>query len=141
MPQSNEYLTYIRSPQWYEKSAKTIEKTGKRCVMFPWLRATDTHHLTYKNLKSEIYIRDTVPLSRCAHDLIHDSALSLLIWQGPGKKGTAPLRVSFNYLLRLLAIALTLWTIAESIVRILIALVRITTGKKKVRKPIKKEWI
>lgn len=138
MSQSNEYLSYIRSPEWYKKSAGAIAKTGKRCVMFPWLTATDAHHLTYRNLGSEIYIRDIIPLSRCAHDLIHNSVLSLLVWQGGGKKGTAPLRVPFNYILRVLAIALTLWTIAEPIVRILIALVGITTGKKKVRKPIKK---
>jgi hypothetical protein len=71
MARSNLYKTYIVSPEWRAKSNRCIALTRKRCILFPWLRARHTHHLTYRNLTKEIPIRDTVPLSKCAHWLVH----------------------------------------------------------------------
>lgn len=122
--QSENYQSYIRSRDWYSKSANFQSRTGNRCALFPWLTATDAHHLTYKNLGNEMYVRDCVPLSRYAHNLIHNSMLSVLLWQGKGKKGTAPLRTPFNYILRACTIVISLYAIVA--------------GKKKAGKPIKR---
>jgi len=68
---SNEYLTYIKSPQWYAKSRKCQSLTPYHCVLFPWLKSRHCHHLTYHNMTYELPLRDTVPLSVTAHRLIH----------------------------------------------------------------------
>ena len=72
MAHSPEYRNYIQSPEWRKKSnfyCKTL--TGGRCVLFPWLRSSHGHHLTYRNLRNEWAIRDVVPLSPIAHKIIH----------------------------------------------------------------------
>ncbi len=75
---SPEYTGYIRSNIWYARCAtrpqatKKFQKaTGNRCVLFPWQKSNHAHHLTYCNLQAEKFIRDCVPLSKKAHEIIH----------------------------------------------------------------------
>ena len=68
---SPEYTGYIRSNIWYARSRKFQQATGNRCVLFPWRKSNHAHHLTYSNLQSERFIRDCVPLSKKAHEIIH----------------------------------------------------------------------
>jgi hypothetical protein len=68
---STQYLTYIKSIAWRKKSKKCRDLNRNRCVLYPWLKSNHTHHLHYRNLESELPIRDTVPLSEDAHNLIH----------------------------------------------------------------------
>lgn len=71
MGQSIEYRSYINSPQWKQKSAHCQAMSKRHCIVFFWLRSRHCHHLTYRNLQKEIPVRDTVPLSVTAHQLIH----------------------------------------------------------------------
>lgn len=86
----NQYQYYINSPEWKQKSKRIQKMTKNRCVVFPWLRSNHTHHLTYRNLKHEIAIRDCVPVSRFAHKILHIK----IFWK-------SPLRKPINYILRL----------------------------------------
>ena len=90
---SSEYISWINSKDWKVKSRKCQALTIKSCILFPWLDSRHTHHLTYRNMKSERPIRDTVPLSVMAHKLIH----LRIFW----KTG---LRKYINYFLRFLMI-------------------------------------
>lgn len=89
----NEYLDYIKTPQWRNKSKQIQGMSANHCILFPWLKSNDAHHLTYKNLKNEIPIRDIVPLSRYAHNIVHLP----IFWK-------TFLRIWINWLLRSLAI-------------------------------------
>jgi len=71
MGHSPEYLNYINSSEWKDKSKKCQFLTRKHCILFPWLSSRHTHHMTYRNMKSEIPIRDTVALSVTAHKIVH----------------------------------------------------------------------
>lgn len=71
MGYSNKYLQWINSPEWKIKSRKCQQLTRKHCIVFPWLNSRHSHHMTYRNMKSEMPIRDTVPLSVTAHKIIH----------------------------------------------------------------------
>lgn len=71
MQHSNEYKQYILSPQWRSRSVKCQQLTKNTCVVFPWKKSNHAHHLTYKNFKNEQPLRDIVPLSKDAHQLIH----------------------------------------------------------------------
>lgn len=88
---ANEYLDYIMSPEWRKKSKHVQQMTSNHCILFPWLKSNHAHHLTYRNLKREIPVRDIVPLSKVAHSIIH--------WRVFWK---SPLRPWINFLLRLL---------------------------------------
>lgn len=90
---SNEYLVWIKSPLWREKSKSTQRLTGNYCVLFPWLKSRHCHHLTYRNMTKEKAFRDCVPLSITAHKLVH----LRVFWK-------SPLRTPVNYLLRFLTI-------------------------------------
>lgn len=91
---SKEYQTYIISQKWRSKSSKCQAMTGKRCVLFPWLRSRHAHHLTYKNLEHEIPVRDIVPLSKAAHWIVHLP----ILWRFCNK--VSPVRVLVNLVLR-----------------------------------------
>jgi hypothetical protein len=41
------------------------------CCLFPWLGATNAHHLHYAHLRSERTVRDIVPLSKAGHRVAH----------------------------------------------------------------------
>lgn len=85
------YRAYIRSGEWYKKRDRVTKMTKKRCVLFPWLRAKDCHHMTYHHLGNEWFIRDIVPLSKIAHWLVH----RYLLWKTPA-------RIIVNLILRFL---------------------------------------
>lgn len=93
---SNFYKSYIISPEWRVKSKACIMKTKNRCVLLPFMLARHTHHLTYKNLGKEMFIRDIVPLSKVAHKLVHFD----IFWK-------TPLRPLVNLYLRF--ICLIVW--------------------------------
>jgi hypothetical protein len=90
---SNKYQKYIRSKQWYAKSKFTISLTGNRCILLPFLKATQTHHLHYRSLSRETVFFDTVPLSKTAHKLVH----IWILWK-------TPIRLIINNILRVLFI-------------------------------------
>lgn len=71
MKHSAEYDEYIQSPEWRQKSRDCQLLTRSRCILFPWKNSYCSHHLTYRNLKQELVIRDIVPLSAEAHTFIH----------------------------------------------------------------------
>lgn len=80
MSHSPRYRNYINSPKWKKKSKFLCTiVTGGRCVLFPWLRSSQGHHLTYRNLENEWAIRDVVPLSPIAHKIVHLP----LFWKTP----------------------------------------------------------
>lgn len=98
------YTNYISSNQWRKKSRWVRSLTGYRCVLFPWICARQTHHLTYSLLPPRIGWNwwgfeqpcwHLVPLSNSAHNLVG----SQILWQ-------QPLRFFVNIYLRL---AFLLW--------------------------------
>ena len=112
---SREYIDYLNSstrrnksrwvrsltrPFWLPRNARG------RCVLFPFLPAQQTHHLTYYFLLNlgwnqfgfELSLWHIVPLSKVAHDLVG----SKLFWK-------QPIRFFVNTYLRLSF--LILWTI------------------------------
>lgn len=90
---ANEYLAYIMSSEWRKKSLNVQRMTQNHCILFPWLPSNHAHHLTYRNMKREMPVRDIIPLSKKAHSLVHIP----LLWK-------SPLRPWINFLLRLLMI-------------------------------------
>ncbi len=108
MGYSPEYLAYINSRKWKTRSKEIRLINGNRCILFPWLKSNETHHMTYRNLKKELLIRDVVPLSRFAHKLIH----SKIFW----KTG---LRPWVNYYLRFCTvISIIFWGFIHKILQL-----------------------
>ncbi|WP_242063077.1 hypothetical protein [Nostoc sp. FACHB-145] len=104
MNYSPEYLSYIRSSQWKNKSINCQKLTNFHCIIFPWYKSSHAHHLTYDNLKFELPVKDIVPLSKTAHSLVHWG----IFWK-------TPLRVGVNWLLRLLmVISVITWAIIQT---------------------------
>jgi hypothetical protein len=97
MSRSPQYYIYINSPRWKEKSGRCQALTKKHCVVFPWAKSSHCHHMTYKNFQKEMPLRDTVPLSKTAHWIVH----WWIFWK-------TPLRPLVNLFLRILLI---LWTL------------------------------
>jgi hypothetical protein len=114
---SSAYLNYLRSPAWKKKSAwvRSLTKpwwlprsVSGRCCLFPWLRAKETHHLTYYFILNlgwnwfgfEQPCWHLIPLSKPAHKFVSQPA----IWQ-------QPVRFLMNTYLRLSF--LVLWTICK----------------------------
>lgn len=104
MGQSPQYKRYIYSQEWRSRTANYRLRTGGRCVLLPWLVARDTHHLTYRNLENELYIRDCVPLSRTAHDWIHHSKIGQWFWLDIKNR-----RRKMNFAIRIMAISVTVF--------------------------------
>jgi hypothetical protein len=95
MARSNEYNVYIVSETWRLKSKNCRDLNRNRCVLFPWLKSNHAHHLYYRNMKYELPIRDIVPLSKIAHNLVHCKILGITpFW------GKSPLRVLLSNILR-----------------------------------------
>ena len=73
------YRNYINSPEWHQKSRWVRSLTGHRCILFPWLGARETHHLTYNFFLGfgwnswgfEQPGWHLVPLSKTAHKFVH----------------------------------------------------------------------
>lgn len=114
---SREYTNYLNSPTWRNKSrwVRSLtrpfwlsKKSRGRCVLFPFLPAQQTHHLTYYFILNlgwnefglEMPFLHLVPLSNVAHDLVG----SKLLWQ-------QPIRFFVNTYLRLAFVIL--WTICK----------------------------
>ena len=114
---SREYINYLNSSTWRNKSrwVRSLtrpfwlpRKSRGRCVLFPWLPAQQTHHVTYYFILNfgwnqfgfEIPFIHLVPLSKVAHDLLG----SKLLWK-------QPIRFFVNTYLRLSF--LNLWTICK----------------------------
>ncbi|HYX18318.1 MAG TPA: hypothetical protein VE944_28925 [Nostoc sp.] len=93
MSRSPQYYVYINSDEWREKCKRCHGLTKHHCVVFPWAKSRNVHHLTYRNFQKEIPLCDTVPLSKFAHWIIH----LWIFWK-------TPLRPWVNFLLRLLLI-------------------------------------
>ena len=105
MARTADYITYIKSVNWRKTSSNVIASTGNRCALYPWKRATHAHHLHYKNLQNEWAIRDCVPLSPEAHELIHQDKL----WNLNGNSKTpSPLRPIVSNYLRVATVCLIL---------------------------------
>jgi len=102
MAHSPEYSYYIRSAQWHDKACRFRRNTGGRCVLLPWLASTDAHHLTYRNLQNEKYLRDCVPLSRTAHNWVHKSFIGKWLWSDIKYR-----RPFMNFVIRGMAIGVT----------------------------------
>jgi hypothetical protein len=105
MTHSNRYKTYIISDTWRSKSKKCRNLNRNRCVLFPWLRSNHAHHLHYRNLESELPVRDIVPLSKIAHNLVHIEVFNYHpLW------GKSPLRIPFSWFLRVFyVISIVFW--------------------------------
>jgi hypothetical protein len=93
MSRSPQYYIYINSPEWREKSKRCQVLTKNHCVVFPWLKSRHCHHMIYRNFQKEMPLRDTVPLSKIAHSIIH----WWIFWK-------TPLRPWVNAILRILLI-------------------------------------
>lgn len=98
MGRSPQYYVYINSKEWRSHCKKCHALTKHHCVIFPWLKSRNIHHMTYKNFQKERVLRDTVPLSKIAHWVIH----LWLLWK-------TPLRPWVNVVLRMF---LLFWAIA-----------------------------
>lgn len=75
---STEYTRYINSDQWRALSRRCIASTGHRCCVYPDLRATQSHHVSYDNLGRETIGLDIFPVSEAGHRLLHHDRF----WQG-----------------------------------------------------------
>ena len=96
---SSEYTKYIQGQEWKKTSNFVIWLTGGYCVLHPWKKASHTHHMTYKNMKHELPIRDCVPLSKNAHAFIHQDRF----WNLNNDSQTpSPLKVWVNWGLRIM---------------------------------------
>ena len=98
MSRSPSYYAYINSPEWRAKSKQCQALTKNHCVLFFWLKSQHCHHLSYRNLQKEIPLRDTVPLSKSAHWIVH----RWFFWR-------TPLRSLVNFALRVLMV---FWIVA-----------------------------
>jgi len=70
---SHEYRIAIdrSSAHWQRVRRWTLALTLHRDPLFPWLRATEVHHLTYRRLgRAELPWRDVVPLSHRTHVVV-----------------------------------------------------------------------
>lgn len=102
-----EYKVYLQSAQWKAIKNQTENLAYGRCVMFPWLKCANVHHMHYGNIqgerqgnsyvftcKKDTPIKDIVPLSRLAHKIVHLSCL----WKNKKNRKTV------NFILRVLYI-------------------------------------
>lgn len=93
MSRSPTYYLYINSPEWKARSKRCQALTKNHCVIFFWAKSRHCHHMTYRNFQKEIALRDTVPLSKFAHWIVH----WWIFWK-------TPLRPWVNFLLRSLLV-------------------------------------
>lgn len=110
---SPEYYQHIilKSKEWQRTCRITHGLNRGYCVVFFWIKSFDCHHLTYANMKArkELPIRDTVPLSRIAHTIIHKANIFgyKLFWVD--RKPKAFRRRFWAWVLRFLYIWSILW--------------------------------
>jgi hypothetical protein len=64
---SPEYREYILSEGWRKRSLLIRHCTLNRDALMPLLKANHADHLTYRNMESELFLRDCVPLNFATH--------------------------------------------------------------------------
>ena len=64
---SNELIKHMNSDAWRRRSRFFRNVMLNRDCVFPFLKSQDAHHMTYRNLKHEIFLRDVVPLNKKFH--------------------------------------------------------------------------
>lgn len=133
---SPEYYEYINSKKWKNRSRLYQFITGGRCSIFPWLPANCSHHLTYNNLYSEVYLRDCIPLSNTVHKWIHFNPIGVFYWEDVRGR-----RCKMNALLRLIAGIVTLVAIACIPIRIALFLLKLPKQINRAIKRFKKQPI
>jgi len=83
-----EYHSYIKSDQWKDKAtAIKLMACIWRLSPLPLLFG-NVHHVTYKNIGYERYLRDTIVISPITHMFIIHGVLSL--FKRPGQQETYP---------------------------------------------------
>ena len=90
------YRAHLQSYAWQAHARSCLALTRRRCVLFPFMRASECHHLHYRNLGREVPVMDTVPLSWAAHQIIHFP----LFW-------FPPVRIAVNAWLRMMMMVLS----------------------------------
>lgn len=103
---SPEYVNYKNSAEWRALSLRIKGYTGWRCSLKPWHRATDSHHLTYRNMGHELFVRDCIPLCRNCHNSIDKSPIGAWFWNDINGR-----RVWMNHALRGLAVIVAFYAI------------------------------
>lgn len=102
---SEDYKEYINSLEWRRKS-RTFRAWTKKCCLFPWKKATCSHHVHYGNLGNEWLIRDCVPLSNEAHLIVHKNKFWNIGETPDGKPIPSELRPWMSNYLRIMAVVL-----------------------------------
>ena len=73
--QTQEYKTYMRSPEWEAKKQQRIA-IDKGCCMcgrpLDKIKIVQVHHITYKNLGNEDVLTDICTLCGSCHKKIHN---------------------------------------------------------------------
>jgi hypothetical protein len=64
------YRAYLRSPEWAEKRARIMERSGGTCERCRERPAVDVHHLTYDRIYHESP-SDLQAVCRTCHDTYH----------------------------------------------------------------------
>lgn len=72
----DEYLEYLRSPEWEAKKAKVFAARGRQCEECGSHDHLEVHHLTYERLMHE-RLSDLRILCEDCHDAAHGHDLSL----------------------------------------------------------------
>lgn len=67
-----EYSEYLLSPEWREKRRLVLERDGYLCQGCRKAKATEVHHLTYRNIYKEFLFELTSLCEKC-HDDIHEA--------------------------------------------------------------------
>lgn len=80
---SSRYLSYLRSPAWFERRRKHLAKHGAHCKACGTLDKIHLHHKTYDRLGQE-KDADLVALCERCHKAVHAYARKhrdLTLWQ------------------------------------------------------------
>lgn len=67
---SQQYIAYMKSPAWREKSNICIAAANGRCQRCEVAKATQTHHTTYRRLFAELP-EDLMAVCSSCHRAIH----------------------------------------------------------------------
>lgn len=67
----DEYLEYLKSPEWQQIRAWVLVFWGHRCAICGSRQSIDVHHRTYERLGHEL-LTDCIALCRECHALFHD---------------------------------------------------------------------
>lgn len=120
---SEEYKLWINSIAWKEKS-KAFRAATKQCCLFPWKKATCSHHVYYGNMGREWLVRDCVPLSQKAHAIVHQNKY----WNAGGNPKTpSKLRPYISNYLRAIAVVLVILNPVLTILGLAVQIVKIVS--------------